>query len=150
MKKGLPIVLIVIVIAALGVAGYYFIIKKTAKPIIWDGSYKMEGSLTCTGNFPNLTTIPMTSIVAVSSNKIVEQVGETQMSFDIDKNGKATEIIEPTTNQGVTASGKADYQFYEEDGVYKFTAEGTTEISMTQDGKTYSSTCSGTVSGVKQ
>lgn len=146
MKK----VLIVIIIVALGVAAYFFLIKKPAEPIIWDGSYKMEGSLACTGNFPNLTIIPMNSTVTVSNNKIVEQIGESVKNYDIDKHGKATEIIEPTTSQGVTASGKADYQFYVEDGVYKFTAEGAMEISATQNNTTYSSTCSGTVTGIKQ
>lgn len=150
MKKGLPIVLLVIIIVALGVAGYYFLIKKTAEPIIWDGSYKMTGSLACEGDFPNLTTIPMNSTVLVSNNKIVEQVGETVKNFDIDKHGKATEIIEPITNQGVTASGKADYKFYQEGNAYKFTANGVVDMSTTKSGKTYSSTCSGTVAGIKQ
>lgn len=149
MKKGL-LILIVIIIVALGVAGYYFITKKTTEPIIWDGSYKMDGSLTCTGDIPNLTTIPMNTNVTVSGNKIIDQIQQTVKSFEIDKDGKATEIIEPTTNQGVTVGGKADYQFYQEAGVYKFTSEGTVELSMTKDGKTYSSTCSGTVIGIKQ
>ncbi len=147
MKK---IISIVIIIVALGVAGYYLFIKEPAEPIIWDGSYKMDGSLTCTGNFPNLTTIPMNANVTVSDNKIIDQIGTVVKSFVIDKHGKATEIIDPSTSQGVTASGKADYQFYVEDGVYKFTAEGAMEISATQNNTTYSSTCSGTITGIKQ
>ena len=149
MKKGL-LILVIIVIAALVVAGYYFLIKKAAKPIVWDGSYKMTGSLTCTGNIPNLTTIPMDTTVTVSGNKIVEELQGTLKSFDIDKHGKATETIEPTTNNGVTTSGKADYQFYQEGGVYKFTATGTIDVSGTKDSTIYSSTCSGTVTGIKQ
>lgn len=148
MKKNLLIIVILIIIVALGVAGYFFLIKK--EPIIWDGSYKMTGALSCEGNFPNLTTIPLDSTVTISNNKIVEQVGETVKSFDIDKRGKATEIIEPSTDQGITTSGIATYQFYREKGVYKFTGEGTLEISATQGGTTYSSTCSGTVTGIKQ
>lgn len=147
MKK---IVLILIIVIVLAAAGYYFFIKEPAEPIIWDGSYHMTGTLTCEGNFPNLTTIPLDSIVVVSNNKIIEQVGDTVQNFDIDKRGRATEIIEPTTNQGVTVSGKATYKFYQEDGVYKFTGEGTTEVSATQGDTTYSSTCSGTVAGIKQ
>ncbi len=147
MKK---IALIIIIIVVLAAAGYYFLVMQNVEPIVWDGSYHMTGSLACEGNFPNLTAIPMDSIVTVSNNKIVEQVGETKKSFDIDKRGKATEIIEPTVNQGVTVSGKATYKFYVEDGVYKFTGEGTMEVSATQDETTYASTCSGIVVGIKQ
>lgn len=150
MKKQPLIILIVIIIVALGAAGYYFIIKKPAKPIIWDGSYKMDGSLACTGNFPNLTTLPMTSDVTVSSNKITDQIQGTTKSFEIDKHGKATEIIDSMESQGVTGSGKAEYQFYQEKGVYKLTSKGTMELSATKSGKAYSSTCSGTVTGVKR
>jgi hypothetical protein len=148
MKKIVSIVVIIIVLAA--AAYYYFFIKEPAEPIIWDGSYKMTGTLTCEGNFPNLTTIPMDSTVVVTNNKIVEQIGDTVQNFDIDKRGRATEIIDPVTNQGVTVSGKATYKFYIEDGVYKFTGEGTTEVSATQNETTYASTCSGTVVGIKQ
>jgi hypothetical protein len=150
MKKNFLIFIIVIIIVAVGVAGYYFIIKKTVRPVVWDGFYKMTGNLTCEGNFPNLTTIPMSSTVTVSNNKIVEQVGETVKSFAIDKHGKATELIEPTKSGDVTAGGKADYQFYEEDGAYKFTSDGAVDMSTVKSGKTYSSTCKGTVSGIKQ
>lgn len=149
-KKGLSILIIVIIVIALGVAGYYFIIKKAINPIVWDGSYKMTGNLTCEGNIPNLTTIPMTSTVIVSNNKIIEQVGTAVKSFDIDKHGKATEIIESTTNNGVTVGGKADYQFYQEGGAYKFTANGALDMSTTKDGITYSSICSGAITGIKQ
>lgn len=151
MKKELLIPIIVIIVVVLGVAGYFFIFKNLlAKPIVWDGSYKMTGTLTCEGDFPNLTTIPMDTTVVVSGNKIVEQVGGVTKSFEIDKHGKATELIESTTSGGVTAGGKADYQFLKEGDNYKFTAKGTVDMSTTQSGKTYSSTCSGTVNGVKQ
>lgn len=144
-KKSLLISIIVII--ALGAAGYYFVIKKAAKPIIWDGSYKMVGNLPCTGDFPNLTAIPMNSVFSVSSNKIQEpSLGK---SFDIDKNGKATETAQQTQN-GISTDIKADYQFYEENGIYKFTATGTLNLSTTKDGKTYSSTCTGTITGDKQ
>ena len=147
-KKGLLILIIVIIVVVLAVVGYYFIIKKGAKPIVWDGSYKMSGALTCTGNFPGLTTVPMDTTVVVSSNKIVDQsIGK---NFDIDKHGKATEIVDQTTTNGVTTDARADYQFYKEGNTYKFTATGTLNISATQNGQKYSSTCSGTVPGVKQ
>jgi len=142
------ILIIVIVVVVLAAAGYYFIIKKVAKPIVWDGSYQMTGNLPCTGNFPNLTSIPMNSTFNVKDNKIEEpSLGK---SFDIDKYGKATEIVGPTTSNGVTSDAKADYQFYKEGNAYKFTANGTVNISATQNGQKYSSTCSGTVTGVKQ
>ena len=147
-KKGLLIVIIVIVVVVLAAAGYYFIIKKAAKPIVWDGSYKMTGALTCKGNFPGLTTVPMDTTVVVSNNKIVDQ--PIAKSFDIDRHGKATEIVEQTTTNGVTSDAKADYQFYKEGNAYKFTADGTVNISATQNGQKYSSTCSGTITGVKQ
>jgi hypothetical protein len=147
-KKGLLIPIIVIVVIALAVAAYFFIIKKAAKPIVWDGSYKMTGTLTCTGNFPGLTTVPMDTTVIVSNNKIVDE--SIAKSFDIDKHGKATEIIEQATNNGVTSDAKAGFQFYKEDNAYKFTADGTVNISATQNDQKYSSTCSGTVTGVKQ
>lgn len=150
-KNGLLILIIIIVIAALVGAGYYFfVMKKPAEPIVWDGSYQMSGELTCEGDIPNITTIPMTTTVTVSSNKIIEQLGGTSVSFDIDKDGKATEVIEPTTNNGVTTSGQVNYQFYQEGGTYKFTSTGSMDISTTQGGKTYSSTCGGTIIGTKQ
>lgn len=146
-KKGLLTSIIIILVVALGAAGYYFVIKKAAKPIVWDGSYKMVGDLPCTGNFPNLTAVPMNSIFTVSSNKIQEpSLGQ---SFDIDKKGKATEAAQQTQN-GITSDIKADYQFYQEKGVNKFTATGTLIVSTAKDGKTYSSTCTGTITGDKQ
>jgi len=146
-KKGLLILIIVIIVIALGAAVYFFVIKEPAKPIVWDGSYKMTGNLPCTGNFPNLTSIPMDSTFGVKDNKIEEpSLGK---SFDIDKHGKSTEIIEQTQN-GVSTNIRADYQFYQEGGAYKFTATGTMDISATKDGTTYSSTCKGTATGVKQ
>lgn len=147
-KKGLTILIIVIVILALAAAGYFFIIKKAAKPIVWDGYYKMTGTLNCTGNFPNLTTMPMDTTVVVSSNKLVDQ--SINKSFDIDKHGKVTETIDEATNNGVTSDAKAEYQFYKEGDVYKFTAEGVVHISAEQNGQDYASTCSGTIAGVKQ
>jgi len=146
-KKSLLISIIVIVAIALGGAGYYFIVTKAAKPVVWDGSYKMTGDLACKGNFPNLTTIPMNTTITVSSNKIIDEA--TNKSFDIDKKGKATEIIQQTSN-GVSADIRADYQFYQEKGVDKFTANGTVNMSATQNNTKYSSTCSGPVTGVKQ
>lgn len=149
-KKRLLIFVIAVIVVAAGAAGYIFIYKEAAEPIIWDGSYRMTGMLICEGNIPNLTSIPMDTTVIVSNNKIVEEVQQTVKSFDIDKHGKATEIIESATNEGVTTSGKADYQFYNEGGVHKFTGSGAVDMSIVQDGETYSSTCSGTVTGVKQ
>jgi len=147
MKKGILIFSIVIIVIVLVAVGYFFFFKKIAKPIVWDGAYTMTGSLPCTGNFPNLTAIPMNTTFTVSSNKILEPtVGK---SYDIDKDGKATETIEQTQN-GVTAKVKADYQFSKEGDVYKFTANGVMDMSTTKDGKILSSTCTGTVTGVKQ
>ncbi len=149
-KKSLLIVIIVIIIVALGAGGYYFfVIKKAVEPIIWDGSYKMTGTLACKGDIPGLDTMPMDTTVIVSSNKIVEQIQQTVKNFDIDKHGKATEIAQQTGN-GVTTDIKADYQFYQESGAYRFDATGTAGISVTKDGKTYSSTCSGAAKGVRQ
>lgn len=146
-KKKLLIFAAAIVIVALAAAGYYFIYRKAAKPIIWDGSYKMTGTLTCKGNFPNLTTIPMDSTFTVSNNKIEEpSLGK---SFDIDKNGKATEIVQQENN-GISSDIKADYQFYQENGAYKFTSTGVMNVSTTKNGKTYSSICDGTITGFKQ
>lgn len=150
MKKNSLIVLIVVIIVILGIAAYYFFIKNPAQPIVWDGTYKMTGTLTCEGNFPNLTTIPMDSNVTVTNNKIVDQIGDTVQNFDIDKHGKATEVIEPTTSQGVTVSGKAEYKFSKKGDVYKFAAEAEMDMSTTKSGTTYTSTCSGTVTGIKQ
>lgn len=149
MKKDQLIILIVIVIVALGAAAYYFTVGK-AEPTVWDGSYQMDGTLACEGNFPNLTTIPMNTDVTVSGNKIIDQFGEEVKNFEIDKRGRATEVIEAFTAQGITTSGEINFQFYKEDGVYKFTSTGSMTISTTQSGQTYSSTCSGTVVGVKQ
>ncbi|MDD4989780.1 MAG: hypothetical protein PHW31_00490 [Candidatus Pacebacteria bacterium] len=148
-KKSLLIVIIVIIIVSLGAGGYYFIIKKAAKPIIWDGTYKMTGNLACKGDIPGLSAIPMDTTVSVTSNKIVEQIQQTLKSFDIDKHGRATEIAQQT-GSGVTTDIKADYQFYMEDGAYKFNATGTASISAVKDDKTYTSTCSGTAKGVRQ
>ena len=149
-KKSLLIVIIVIIIIALGVGGYYFfVIKKAAKPVVWDGSYKMTGNLICKGDIPGLTAIPMDTTAIVSSNKIVEQIQQTVKSFDIDKRGKATEIMQQTNN-GVTTTIEADYQFFVEGGIYKFNATGTASISAAKDGKTYTSTCTGAAKGVKQ
>lgn len=145
-KKGLLISIIIIVLIALGGAAYY-LYTKAAKPVVWDGSYKMTGTLDCTGNFPNLTTIPMDTTITVSSNKVVDEA--TKQSFDIDKKGKATETIQQTQN-GLNADIKADYQFYQEKGVNKFTATGTINMNTTQNKINYSSTCTGALTGIKQ
>lgn len=148
MKKNLLIILIVIIIVALGVAGYFFIVKK--EPIIWDGTYKMTGTLACEGNFPNLTTLPMDTDITVTDNKVVDQFGGSVKTFEIDKRGRATEIVEPFIEQGVTISGKIEYKFSKKDDVYKFTAEASIVMSATQSGTTYSSTCSGSIAGIRQ
>ena len=145
-KKSL-IVSIVIVVIVIAAAIYYFGVLQVAKPIVWDGSYKMTGDLPCTGNFPNLTTVPMDSTFTVSNNKIQEPtLGK---SFDIDKNGKAVEAAQ-ATNGGINTDIKADYQFYQENGVSKFTANGSITLGAVKDGTTYSSTCAGVITGNKQ
>lgn len=148
MKKNLLIIVILIIIVALGVAGYFFLIKK--EPIVWDGTYKMTGTLACEGNFPNLTTLPMDTDITVADNKVVDRLGDTVKTFEIDKRGKATEVVEPHTSQGVTVSGEVEYKFSKKDDVYKFTAEASLVMSAAQGGITYSSTCSGTIAGIKQ
>ena len=148
-KKNLWVYIVVIVIVVLlAAAGYYFLIRKAAKPIVWDGTYKMVGTLTCKGNIPGLTTVPMTSTIVVSNNIITDQgVKET---FAIDKNGKAAEIFQQTAN-GVTTDVKADYQFSEEGGAYKFTSDGSVTLSATdKNGQALSSICTGTATGAKQ
>ena len=146
-KKGLLILIIVIVVIALGAAGYYFIVMKAAKPIVWDGTYKMAGDLACQGNFPGLTTIPMNSTFAVSNNNIMEPtVGKI---YPIDKKGKAIEIFQQTAN-GATTEVRADYLFYEEGGIFKFTADGSITLSGTKDGQALSSICTGTITGDRQ
>ena len=141
------ILVIVIIVVALGVAGYFFVFKKAPKPIVWDGTYQMTGDLACEGNFPGLTTVPMNSTFAVSNNNIMEPT--VNKIYPIDKNGKATETFQQTTN-GVTTDVKASYQFYDEGGVYKFTADGAVTLSATKDGQALSSVCTGTITGAKQ
>ncbi len=148
-KKGSWILIVVIVIVALGIAGYYLLFKKAAEPIIWDGTYKMTGTLTCEGNFPGLTTVPMDTTITVLNNKVMDQETDKTLTFDIDKHGKASETIQLSQN-GVDTTVKADYQFSKEDDVYKFAANGVVDLSATKDGQTYSSTCSGPVTGIKQ
>jgi flagellar basal body-associated protein FliL len=151
-KNSLVVVIIIIIIAALCGAGYYFLVlkKPAEEPIVWDGAYQMAGELTCEGDIPNLTTIPMNTVVTVSSNKIIEQFQGTTESFEIDEQGKATESVGPTDIGGITTTIQVNYQFYQEEGVYKFTATGAMDMSVVKDGKTYSSTCSGTITGIKQ
>lgn len=146
-KKSLLISIIVIVVIALGAAAYYFIFMKNAKPIVWDGSYSMTGTLKCEGNFPNLTEIPMNTTITVSDNKIVDE--QANKSFAINKKGKATEAIQQTQN-GVNVDVRADYQFYQEKGVDKFTANGTVNMNATASSTAYSSTCNGALTGAKQ
>jgi hypothetical protein len=90
----------------------------------------------------------MDTTVVVSSNSLVDQ--SINQSFDIDKHGKVTEIVGQTTNNGVTTDAKVDYQFSKEGDIYKFIAEGVVHLNAEQNGQSYSSTCSGTISGVKQ
>lgn len=124
----------------------YFMFRNTT-PIVWDGTYTMVGNLTCTGNFPNLTTIPMNTTISVSGNKIVDET--TGNSFDIDKRGKVTEI-EEMTQQDITTKVTANYKFSKSGDTYKYAADGTVEISTTQDGISYVSKCTGPLTGVKQ
>jgi len=144
-KKGLLILAIVIIMAALG-AVIYFLLKNN-KPIVWDGNYTMTGDLACTGNFPNLTAIPMNTIITVSGNKIVDE--QTGNSFDIDKRGRVTQIEEMTT-QGITTKITAVYKFSKTGDTYKYTADGTADISTTQNGTDYVSKCTGVLNGAKQ
>lgn len=120
------------------------------KTIVWDGTYTAKGTLECEGNIPNLTSMPIDSTTTVIGNQLVEQLQGKTMNFAIDKDGKAIEILEPTVISGITAGGTTIYQFYQEDGVNKYTATTVSDISVTKSGKTYSSTCTGTVEGVKQ
>lgn len=148
MNKKNSLIYIAIIIIILGAAGYYFFIRKPAEPIVWDGTYTMAGNLACEGNFPGLTTVPMNSSFAVSNNNIMEPT--INKIYPIDEDGKSTEAFEQTAN-GVTTKVNADYQFYEEDGTYKFTADGAVTLSGTdKTGKALSSTCTGTITGAKQ
>lgn len=144
-KKGLLILAIAIIVVALGAGGYLLV--KNSKPVVWDGTYTMTGSLACQGNFPNLTTIPMDTTIIVSGNKILDE--QTGKSFDIDKRGKATQS-EEITNQGITTKVTADYKFSNKGNAYKYAADGTATISTTQNDTNYSSTCTGALAGVKQ
>ncbi|MBI5072171.1 hypothetical protein HZB93_04815 [Candidatus Falkowbacteria bacterium] len=148
-NKVLLVVITVIIMAGLGVAGYYYAMTQNFfQPTAWDGYYKMAGTLTCQGDFPGLTTIPMDgSNTTVSSNKIIDD--SSGKSFDIDKSGKATEILKETQNE-TSSDVKADYQFYQEEGVKKFSANGVVKMDTTRGKENYSSTCSGTITGVKQ
>ena len=143
-KKEL-LILAIIIIAALGARGYYLV--KNSKPVVWDGTYTMTGTLTCEGNFPNLATIPMNTTIIVSGNKIVDE--QTGKNFDIDGRGKATQS-EEMTNQDITTKVTADYKFSKAGDAYKYTANGAIDISTTQNGTDYSSTCTGILTGVKQ
>lgn len=149
MKNKVTLIIVVVVImAALGAAGYYYAMTQNFfQPTAWDGVYKMTGNLACQGNFPGLTTVPMDSNIYVSSNKIFDET--TEKSFEIDKSGKATETIQQTDN-GTSADVKADFQFYEEGGIKKFSANGVVKMSTDKANGDYASTCSGTVTGVKQ
>jgi len=150
-KKNKLILTIVIVIVVLGAVAYYYLVEKKAEAIVWDGTYQMAGNLTCEGNIPNLTTIPMTSTLTVTNNKIVEEFQGEVKNFQIDKRGKATETIEPTDfGNGVTASGEGTYQFSKKGDAYKFTAEITMDVGAAVAGQTYSSTCSGPITGARQ
>ena len=146
MKKTLLILAIVIMIVALGLGCWYYF---GAKKVVWDGTYKMTGTLACEGNIPNLTSIPMDTTLLVVSNKIVDQ----SKTFDIGADGKAKELISipaSAATNGVATSLDADYQFYKQGDAYKFTGSGSVILSVTSAGKDYSSTCNGDVSGVKQ
>ncbi len=148
-NKVLLVVITVIIMAGLGAGGYYYAMTQNFfQPTVWDGYYKMAGTLTCQGNFPNLTTIPMdSSSTTVSSNKIIEE--SSGKSFDIDQFGKVTETMQETQN-GTSTEVKADYQFYEEEGIKKFSANGSVKMETAEGKNKYSSTCSGTITGVKQ
>jgi hypothetical protein len=146
MKKTLLILAIVIVVVALGAGGWYYF---GAKKVVWDGTYQMTGVMACEGNIPNLTSIPMDTTLLVVGNKIVDQ----SKTFDIDAGGKAKEIMSlpaSAATNGVSTDLDADYQFYKQGDVYKFTGNGTVILSVTSAGKDYSSTCTGDVSGVRQ
>jgi flagellar basal body-associated protein FliL len=146
-KKLWVYIVVAIVVVILIAAGYYFLVIKAAKPIVWDGTYKMTGNLTCTGNIPNLTTVPMDSTFAVSNNNIIEPtIGKI---YAIGKNGKASENFQQTAN-GQTTDVKASYQFYEEGSALKFTADATITLDTTQNGKDFSSVCVGAITGAKQ
>lgn len=147
-KKNLWIYIVaIIVVLALAAAAYYFLVIKAAKPIVWDGTYNMAGTLTCKGNIPNLTTIPMSSTISVSNNILTDP--DVKETFAIDKNGKATEVFQQTAN-GVTTAVKADYQFFKEGDAYKFTADGSVTLSATKNGQAFSSVCTGIITGAKQ
>jgi len=147
-SKALVVIIMVIIMTGLGVGGYYYAMTQNFfQPIAWDGVYKMTGNLACQGTFPGLTTVPMDSNTYVSSNKIIEET--TGDSFAIDQFGKVTETMQQD-QEGTSVDVKADYQFYEENGMKKFSANGVVKMSTDKANGNYASTCSGTVTGVKQ
>lgn len=158
-KKGLLIFIIIIAVIALGAAGYYFIAKKAPEPVtkpivkpvtnpgVWDGTYKMTGNLACKSNIPDLSALPIDSTLTVSNDNIIEPA--VNKVFAIDKNGKAAEAFQQTAN-GETTDVKANYQFYEEGGINKFTADSAVALSATKDGQALSANCTGTITGAKQ
>ncbi len=147
-NNGILVIVVVVIMAALGAAGYYYAMTQNFfQPTVWDGVYKMTGNLTCQGTFPGLTAIPMDSNIYVSSNKIIDET--TDKRFDIDQSGKAAETMQQV-QEGTSADVKADFQFYEEDGIKKLSANGVVKMTTDKANGNYSSTCSGTVIGVKQ
>ena len=155
-KNSWVYIVVIIVVVLLAAAGYYFLIRKAANPIVWDGTYRITGSMACTGNVPKMpSTIPVNEDLSVVNNAVVDTAGNfgtAGKTYPIDSQAKVSLILNQSSdNQGVTqtATGQMDFEFYKEGDALKARGHYSTDITIVKGAENYSANCVGDVSGAK-
>lgn len=148
------VIVAVIVIVLIAAAAAYYVIKHPK--IIWDGTYHITDSMSCTGNIPKMpSTIPINENLSVVNNAVVDEAGnfgEKGKSYPIDSQAKVSLTLNQSgSNQGVTqtATGKMDFEFYKEGDALKARGHYSTDVTIVGGGQNYSANCAGDVSGAK-
>ena len=120
--------------------------KITTQTMMWDGDYRVVGTLVCAGAIPGMGSLPVDVVVEVKNNMMNGNV-------PINSQGKVSFSINQTqTIDGVpiTMAGKTSYQFFKDGNTLKASGNSSVVVSGTAMGETRSSTCEGSVNGIKQ
>jgi predicted nucleic acid-binding Zn ribbon protein len=111
----------------------------------WDGDYHITGTLACAGNIPDLSSIPIDTVIGVKNNTINNALidGQGKVSFNVNQ----TQTFEGVP---VTMTGKTNYQFSKNGNILKASGNSSVVMSVTVKEQTFTDTCKGNVTGTKQ
>lgn len=148
------VIMVIIAVVLIAAGAEYYMIKNPK--IIWDGTYRVTGSMSCTGNIPQMpSAIPIDENLSVVNNAALDTAGNfgpAGKTYPIDNKAQVTLTVnQSNNNQGVTqaVNGRMSFQFYKEGDALKVRSNYSTDITIAKGEQNYSGHCAGDVSGIK-